>query len=214
MRRFVLAFLVLLATPALMGGGQLAPRRHLDISDADRAALNGISLYLNSIATMKGNFIQIGPSGGVDQGAFYIAKPGRVRFVYDPPSPTLIVADGRTVAVANKRLNTVDRYPLSETPLELVLGNDIDLRHNSALVSIQHQPGAVIIGVRTNDSMTRANISLVFSEPQYELRQWSVIDNQGLTTTVALRDVTPGVALAPSLFVLPDRNPFARRAQE
>jgi outer membrane lipoprotein-sorting protein len=126
----------------------------------------------------------------------------------------LIVADGHTVAVANKRLNTVDRYPLSQTPLGLVVGNDIDLRNDPALLSVQHEQGSIILGVRTNNSMSRANISLVFSEPQFELRQWSVIDNQGLTTTVALRNVVPGASLAPSLFMLPDRNRFARHPEE
>ena len=113
MRRFALALLTLLTAPLLMGGGVPAPPRHLDLSDADRAELDAISAYLNGIVTLKGGFIQIEPSGGVDQGSFYISKPGKMRFEYDPPSPTLIVADGHTVAVANKRLNTVDRYPLS-----------------------------------------------------------------------------------------------------
>lgn len=62
--------------------------------------------------------------------------------------------------------------------------------------------------------MSRANISLVFSDPGYELRQWTVIDNQGLVTTVALRDLVPGATLSPSLFLLPDKNPFARHTQE
>ncbi len=214
MRRLAFALLTLLATPLLMGGGQPAPPRHLELTDAERAELDAISAYLNGIVTLKGGFIQIEPSGNVDQGSFYISKPGRMRFVYDPPSPTLIVADGHTVAVANTRLNTVDRYPLSETPLGLVVGNDIDLGHDPALLSVQHEQGSIVLGVRTNSSMSRANISLVFSEPQYELRQWSVIDNQGLTTTVALRDVVAGVILSPSLFHLPDKNPFARHPQE
>jgi outer membrane lipoprotein-sorting protein len=214
MRRLVLATVTLLATPFLMAGGVPAPPRHLELSDAERVELDAISAYLNGIVTLKGGFIQIEPSGNVDQGTFYISKPGKMRFVYDPPSPTLIVADGHTVAVANRRLNTIDRYPLSETPLGLVVGNDIDLSHDPALLSVQHEQGAIILGVRTNNSMSRANITLVFSEPQYELRQWSVIDNQGLTTTVALRDVVAGASLSPSLFQLPDKNPFARHPQE
>ena len=214
MRRLAFALVTLLAAPLLMGGGQPAPPRHLELTDAERTELDAISAYLNGIVTMKGGFIQIEPSGNVDQGKFYISKPGRMRFEYDPPSPTLVVADGHTVAVANKRLNTVDRYPLSETPLGLVVGNDIDLGHDPALLSVQHEQGSIILGIRTNNSMSRANISLVFSEPQYELRQWSVIDNQGLTTTVALRSVVAGATLSPSLFLLPDKNPFARHPQE
>jgi len=214
MRRFALAVLVFITTPLLMAGGLPAPSRPRDLSGADRVALDGISASLNRMATLKGDFVQVDPSGDVDQGAFYISKPGRMRFEYKPPSPTLIVSDGRTIAVANTRLNTVDRYPLSETPLGLVLGNDIDLRHSPALVSIQREPGLIVVGARSNLNVARANISLVFSDPGYELRQWTVIDNQGLTTTVALRDLVPGAVLSPSLFQLPDKNPFARHPQD
>jgi len=214
MRRFALALLVMLSISSAIAGGLPAPSRPRDLSDADRAALDGISASLNSFATLKGEFVQIDPDGAVDQGLFYISKPGKMRFEYKPPAASLIVSDGSTVAVANTRLNTVDRYPLSETPLELVLGKNIDLRNNPAIASIRHEQGAIVIGARTNLNQPNANISLVFSDPGYELRQWTVIDNQGLSTTVALRDVVPGAQFAPSLFQLPDKNPFARRPQE
>jgi len=214
MRWIVLTFLTLVAAPLLMGAGHPAPSHRLELSEADRAVLDAISARLNEVATLKGDFIQVNPDGNLSQGVFYIAKPGRMRFEYKPPTPTLIVADGRTVAVSNTKLNTVDRYPLSETPLGLVLGNDIDLKNETALVSVEHQPGTIVIGARSNANMSRANISLVFSDPGYELRQWTVIDNQGLVTTVALRDLVPGATLAPSLFLLPDKNPFARHKQE
>ena len=214
MRRFVLPLLALLASPILLGAGHPAPPHRPLLDDSDRAALDAISARLNGVATLKGDFVQINPDGNISQGAFYISKPGKMRFEYQPPTPTLIVADGRTVAVANTRLNTVDRYPLSETPLGLVLGNDVDLKNSIALVGVEHQNGSIIISARTNANMNRANISLVFSDPGYELRQWTVIDNQGLTTTVALRDLVAGTTLPPSLFLLPDKNPFARHTQE
>jgi outer membrane lipoprotein-sorting protein len=214
MRKIVLTFLAIAAAPLLLGAGHPAPPHRLQLSDADRVTLDAISARLNEVVTLKGEFVQVNPDGNLTQGVFYISKPGRMRFEYKPPTPTLIVADGRTVAVANTKLNTVDRYPLSETPLGLVLGNDVDLKNETALVSIEHQPGTIVIGARSNSNMSRANISLVFSDPGYELRQWTVIDNQGLVTTVALRDLQAGAALAPSLFLLPDKNPFARHTQE
>ncbi len=214
MRHFALVLLVLLAAPVLAGAGHPAPPQRLSLGDADRALLDAISARLNELATVKGEFTQINPDGSTSEGTFFIAKPGKMRFEYKPPTPTLIVADGRTVAVANTKLNTVDRYPLSQTPLGLVLGNDVDLKNDTALVSVAHQQGAIVIGARSNANMSHANISLVFSDPGYELRQWTVIDNQGLTTTVALRDLVADAAVSPSLFVLPDRNPFARRTRE
>ena len=214
MRRFVLPLLASLMSPLLMGAGHPAPPHRLVLDDSDRATLDAISARLNGVATLKGEFVQINPDGNISQGAFYISKPGKMRFEYQPPTPTLIVADGRTVAVANTKLNTVDRYPLSDTPLGIVLGNDVDLKNSIALVSFERQNGSIIIGARSNANMNRANVSLVFSDPGYELRQWTVVDNQGLTTTVALRDVVAGAPLSPSLFLLPDKNPFARHPQE
>lgn len=214
MRRFVLPLLASLMSPLLMGAGHPAPPHRLVLDEPDRATLDAISARLNGVATLKGEFVQINPDGNISQGAFYISKPGKMRFEYQPPTPTLIVADGRTVAVANTKLNTVDRYPLSDTPLGIVLGNDVDLKNSIALVSFERQNGSIIIGARSNANMNRANVSLVFSDPGYELRQWTVVDNQGLTTTVALRDVVAGAPLSPSLFLLPDKNPFARHPQE
>lgn len=214
MRRSVFALLVLLAAPMLMGASHPAPPHRPALDDADRATLDAISARLNELATVKGEFTQINPDGSTSEGTFFISKPGKMRFEYKPPTPTLIVADGKTVAVANTKLNTVDRYPLSETPLGLVLGNEVDLKNDTAVVDVEHQQGSIVVGARTNANMSRANISLVFSDPGYELRQWTVIDNQGLTTTVALRDLVAGAPLSPSLFLLPDRNPFARHSQE
>ena len=214
MRRFVFALLALIAAPVLTGASHPAPPHPPALDEAERAALDAISARLNELGTLKGEFTQINPDGSTSEGTFFISKPGKMRFEYKPPTPTLIVADGATVAVANTKLNTVDRYPLSETPLGLVLGNDVDLKNDTALVSIERQQGTIVIGARTNANMSRANISLVFTDPGYELRQWTVIDNQGLTTTVALRDLVAGAALPPSLFLLPDKNPFARRPQE
>ncbi|HVE04419.1 MAG TPA: outer-membrane lipoprotein carrier protein LolA [Rhizomicrobium sp.] len=214
MRRSVFALLVLLAAPMLTGASHPAPPHRPALDDADRATLDAISARLNELATVKGEFTQINPDGSTSEGTFFISKPGKMRFEYKPPTPTLIVADGKTVAVANTKLNTVDRYPLSETPLGLVLGNEVDLKNDTAVVDVEHQQGSIVVGARTNANMSRANISLVFSDPGYELRQWTVIDNQGLTTTVALRDLVAGAPLSPSLFLLPDRNPFARHTQE
>jgi len=198
----------------LTGPSHPAPPHRPALDDADRATLDAISARLNELATVKGEFTQINPDGSTSEGTFFISKPGKMRFEYKPPTPTLIVADGKTVAVANTKLNTVDRYPLSETPLGLVLGNEVDLKNDTAVVDVEHQQGSIVVGARTNANMSRANISLVFSDPGYELRQWTVIDNQGLTTTVALRDLVAGAPLSPSLFLLPDRNPFARHTQE
>ena len=199
MRRFALAFAAaLLAAQPLFA----AP---ITYSAADRAELDRVSAYLNSIRTMKGGFVQIDPNGDVDQGNFDISKPGRMRFEYKPPAPTLIVSDGKTVAVANTQLKTIDSYPLDQTPLDLILGDSIDLAGSHEIVGVARQQDSFIVKARSRGGRAQGNITLTFSEPELELRQWTVIDNQGLSTTVALRNVQTGIDIPASLFVLPDK---------
>lgn len=216
MRRIVPALFLVLATPLFMGAGQPPPPapHHVEMTDADRTAVDGISAYLNGITTLKGAFIQIDANGNAVEGNVYIDKPGKMRFEYKPPSPTLIVSDGHTVAVANRRLNTVDHYLLKDVPLSVILGDKIDIRHSPQLVSVQHDAGAIVLGLRSSLNRSKANIYLMFSDPDYELRQWTVIDDQGSRTTVVLRSLTPGVALAPTLFALPRKGALMRRPEE
>lgn len=190
----------------LSGAGQQAPRRMIEISDADRATLDKVSTYLNGIRTLTGSFMQIGPNGEVAQGRFALAKPGRVRFEYDPPTPTLIVSDGRRVAVQNKKLNTVDRYSLSDTGLDVILADNIDLRHNKAVMGVSRQSGTLVIQLRSDNHRAKSNLTLVLAEPSLELRQWTILDPQGLATTIALRDLQPGVEVSDRLFVLPQKE--------
>jgi outer membrane lipoprotein-sorting protein len=169
---------------------------------AQRADLERISTALNAIHSLEGSFVQIGPEGQVDQGRFYIDKPGRMRFEYAPPNPTLVVSDGRWVAVQNTKLNTTDRYALWTTPLDLILGNDIDLRDNPEIVGVQHGPGELVVYARSHSGRVNGNITLVFSDPDLALKQWTVTDPQGLLTTVSIRDVKTGVPLDAGLFVI------------
>ena len=206
MRKPVFLLLIALASPLLMGAGQAPAPRHVEFSDADKAELDRISAYLNSVTTLTGDFVQLDPNGGLEQGSFAIAKPGRMRFAYRQPSPTLIVSDGRTIAVANTQLNTVDRYALSDTPLGLILGDKIDLSHNASVISVTHDGGNVVVNARTSNNRSQANIAIVFAQPDLELREWTVIDNQGQKTTTALRDIAAGTTVDPALFVLPVKH--------
>lgn len=202
MRRLLqMAFLVL-AAGLSTGAGQPPPQRPIEFSDADRADLDHISAYLNGIHTLQGEFVQIGPNGQVDQGRFTMERPGKLRFDYAAPSPMQIVSDGRWVAVSNSKLNTFNRYPLSALPLDMILGDNVDWRRDNAVMRITHQPGMLVVDARTSRNRSRPNISITFSEPKLELRQWTIIDDQGLPTTVALRNLQENGPVDESQFVI------------
>ena len=82
--------------------------------------------HFSGVRSMKGNFVQFDANGNQTEGTFYMERPGRIRFDY-AGSPVRVIADGSQVAVNNRKLNTWDLYPLSKTPLKLLLDQRIDL---------------------------------------------------------------------------------------
>jgi hypothetical protein len=113
---------------SLFGGNKSTGSSQAASFDAkQRAMLDKVSNYLSSVQTMVGNFVQVGPDGRRVDGNFSIQKPGKVRFQYNPPSPIDIIADGSSVVVRDRSLETADFYPLSQTPLRYLLADHIDL---------------------------------------------------------------------------------------
>lgn len=183
----------------------LSPAAHAAISQAD---LIRISNYLNGIGTMKGNFTQIGPDGDISEGKFYMRRPGRIRFEYAPPNPTLIVSDGFWVGIYDTQDHTLDRFPLSETPLDLLLRDRVDLTSDGAIQSIERSAGRLRVRASDPAAPQQGTLTMIFNNNPLELVQWVVTDAQGLKTTVALSQVQRNVELNPELFFIsePDKT--------
>jgi len=206
MRRISLCLAVLVSTALLGGAGQPAPQRlYQAYSDEEKADLDKVSAYLNGIKSLKSNFLQVGPDGGMVQGQLFLQKPGQIRFEYKPPSPILVVATDGHLFVKNSKLSTLDRYDLSDTPLGLLLNERIDLKTNKAVIGVVEQNGNIVVRARSSSNRNDSNIALVFSTPGIELRQWTVRDNQGGNTTVALQGLEPGANLDAALFAAPQK---------
>jgi outer membrane lipoprotein-sorting protein len=207
MRRLTSIAAALFAVLALSGAGQQAPTRlYQSYSDQQKADLERISAYLNSIHTLRSSFLQISPEGQSVEGAVFISKPGQIRFQYRQ-SPVLIVATGGQVYVKNAKLNTVDNYDLSDTPLGLLLNDNADLAHNKGVLDVEERPGEIVVKARTTTNRNNSNITMVFSAPGVELRQWTVKDNQGGITTVALQNPQINASIDPAAFAVPVKAP-------
>ncbi len=161
-----------------------------------------ISNYLNGLGTLTGEFVQIDPEGGLSRGTFWMRRPGRLRFEYRPPNPALIVADGTWVGVCDREIESFERYPLEETPLDLLLRDRVDLRTEGAVQAITRAEGQLRVRAIDPDAPEQGSITMIFSDVPLALRQWVVVDAQGLTTTVALSDTRSNVAVEPELFVI------------
>lgn len=152
--------------------------------------------------TMSGRFMQFGPDGSQTEGKFMIERPGRARFDYSPPSHLKMIADGRTVAVWNGKLKTWDLYPLSKTPLKMLLGERVPLA-DRRVRSINGEDGLVSIRLADPDLFGNAFVDVIFDRNTGDLRQWTVTDSAGRETAVVVFDVMKGVKFPPSAFRIP-----------
>jgi Outer membrane lipoprotein-sorting protein len=187
-----------LLTALFLGLGLALPAA----AQAPQADLLRISNYLNGLETMTGDFVQVGPDGALSRGEFALRRPGRLRFEFDPPNRALIVADGTWVGVCDVQIGVFDRFPLSETPLDLLLRDRVDLRDENAVQAIQRAEGQLRVRAIDPEAPEQGSITLIFSDVPLALRQWVVVDAQGLTTTVALQETQSNISLDPRLFVL------------
>ena len=166
-----------------------------------RALIDRVSLYLSTITTLVGDFVQVGPDGGRTEGKFYILKPGKVNFSYNRPSVTEVVADGSSVVVRDTRLATQDLYPLSQTPLRFLLAERIDLMRDTNVISVAADDVFVTVVIEERQAVIgTSRLMLMFGAKDLQLRQWTVTDPQGFDTTVAVYNLDTTKKPNPALF--------------
>ncbi len=174
-----------------------------------RAAIDRVESYLNRLTTIHARFVQVGPGGELAEGDVYLARPGRMRIEYDPPVPLLLIAADDWLAYQDKELEEVTYLPLSSTPAAFLLQEKIRLTGEITVTAVEKTPGAVRIQLIETEDPKAGKLTLVFSEAPFALRQWEVMDAQGLTTRVGLVNAKFGEAFNPKLFEL--RDPYKKR---
>lgn len=171
----------------------------LAIAPAHADAPQEIANHFTRVKTMMGEFVQFGPSGEQTGGKFFIERPGKVLFLYEEPSNIRVVADGKSVVVNNKKLSTWDVYPLNKTPLNLVLGNKIDLS-GKKVKSVSQADDLTTIVMQDKQIFGDSEITMMFDPKSYDLRQWTIKDAKGKDTTVMIFNVQEGVKFANKTF--------------
>lgn len=188
--RPILAALALALAPVLAGP-----------ASAQQLSLAEVSNYLNEMQTAQGGFTQINADGTISTGTLYIKRPGRVRFEYAPPEQSLVVAGGGQVAIFDPRSNTgPDRYPLNQTPLNIILERNVDLTRAEMVTGHTSDGTTTTITAQDPANPEYGSIQMVFTAAPVELRQWIVTDDAGGQTTVVLDGLTTGGQIGDILF--------------
>ena len=129
-------------------------------------------------------------------------------FHYDEPARLEIVADGRSVAVRDQKLDTQDLYFIAQTPLKFLLKDHVDLAKDTTVKRVTIDENAATIEIEDKATFGgSADIALVFDPDSFALKQWTVIDAQGFQTVVSLFNVDLTSKPDPNLFHIQEPIP-------
>ncbi len=168
---------------------------------AQQLTLPQISDYLNQLQTAQGGFTQINGDGTLSTGQIYIKRPGRIRFEYNPPEESLVVASGGQLAIFDPRSNAgPDRYPLNQTPLNIILQRNVNLSAARMVTGTVSDGTTTTVTAQDPDNPQYGNIQMVFTANPIELRQWIITDDMGNETTLILNDLQSGGQIGDIMF--------------
>lgn len=212
------------AAMALLAAPMVAPalaqtRPRAPASAPANAPLSGdlllVQRHLEGMRSMTADFSQTDRAGNVQRGRLTLLQPGRIRFQYEPGNPLLIVADGRSLNMIDYEVRQVQRWPIRNSPLAVLIDPAANLVRYGRLI-----PGSssdvISIEVRDPARPEYGMITMIFerdaaSPAGLKLYGWVALDAQRQRTTIRLTNVRYGVSVAESAFRWRDPRPTSPR---
>jgi outer membrane lipoprotein-sorting protein len=195
-RRTLLAAAAALALlPAVPAFAQRA------LTAEEEQLIRDIGAHNSAIRTMAGRFLQIDSNGERIEGTFFLERPGKIRFRYNPPSKEEIISVGRGFYVINREERTKYVYPQNRVPLRQFLTNDIDF-FAANIVDFVHADGYATITLADDTPAGLVQVSLVFDDTSLDLVQWTLIEPSGAELTFSAYDVQKDVEIPRGYFYI------------
>jgi len=208
LRPFALA--AALAAPLVMVS---APVARADA--AEQTGLAQVQAHLRAVSSMTAGFSQTDRNGKVLGGTLTLKRPGKIRFQYEKGVPYLIVGDGKSLWFIDYSVKQVERWPVGNSPLGVLLNPDKDM---SKIAKILPTQNANIVSVEAHDPAhpEYGRITLVFAKDAsgpagLMLQGWVALDSQNNRTTVRLSGQKFNVPVSDGTFRWNDPRPATRQ---
>lgn len=192
------SFIALLALPLLIAAAPLPWAKH----DAD---IKRVEAYLTALTTIVADFSQVDANGGLSDGKFYLKKPGKMRWQYNPPVPILLVSNGKVMTYYDSELDQINYVPVDDTLVGFFAANQIKLNSDSTkLTAFESKEGIIRATLVQKSKPTEGSLMLEFTDKPLQLKQMAVTDATGQRTNISLQNAEFGKALPDSLFKFED----------
>ncbi|MGC6453751.1 MAG: LolA family protein [Candidatus Puniceispirillaceae bacterium] len=179
-----LAVLAAVTGPVLMG-----------LVSAAAAAVDPVGAaeaWFDSITTMKADFTQVASDGSAATGELHLRRPHRMKIIYDLDEPLILLTTPVWLHVDRPEEKRVTSYPIRETPLSLILQDQVKLRSPDFTTRHTVRNGITTIILTKETGEGAGELTLEFTNEPFELRRWSIRDSADVTTTVTLQNMRFG----------------------
>lgn len=204
--------LTLLAAPLAVTALAVPPAVAQTSAANDLAA---VQAHLKAVDSMTANFTQTDRAGQTLTGTMTMKRPGKIRFQYQKGVPMLIVSDGKALTLIDYEVKQVQRWPISNSPLGILLNPNMDMSQYGKIIPTGDSR-VLSVEVRDKKRPEYGTITMVFvrdgSAPGgLKLSGWVALDAQNKRTSIKLSNQKFNVPVAGNAFAWTDPRPAKRK---
>ncbi|MBW2665158.1 MAG: outer membrane lipoprotein carrier protein LolA [Deltaproteobacteria bacterium] len=213
MMNIVSRLLLVVISIAAGVGGFYATAVADDASRCVDGAIAVIQKRYESVSDLSASFVQTARSvalggkagrGQVSRGTVVFAKPGKMRWQYSEPEPSLVVSDGRTLWIHDpehaevQRMRVTEGY-LSGAAIHFLIGEG-DMRRDFTISGIACSEDTSELELIPKADVGYEKLRVVADRAIGELRRTTIYDLLGNVTEVVFSDVRANQHPDDSLF--------------
>ncbi len=149
-----------------------------------------VQSHLRAVNTMTATFTQTDRAGKTLTGTLSLKKPGKIRFQYEKGVPILIVGDGKALTFIDYSVRQVQRWPIGNSPLGVLINPDKDIARYAKVVP-SGDPRVLSVEGYDPKHPEYGRITMVFARDAAApgglmLQGWVMLDSQSNRTTIRL----------------------------
>lgn len=153
--------------------------------DSTHEILMRVERYLNSLTTVTAKFTQVTPDGNIAEGVFYLQRPGKMRWEYDPPVPIIMIGKDDTLIYYDSELQQTNNIPIKDTLAGFLARKHISLTKDVTVDSVEQDAGMVRVFLQQKTAPEVGRLVLEFAEAPFRLNSMRVTDATDQETRIA-----------------------------
>ena len=161
--------------------------------------IDSIRQYLKSLHHVSADFTQTDKYGNIQEGRFYLSRPGKMRWEYQDPKEITIIMDGTNVFYYDKKLDQGSQYVGKKGLISLFSEEDIFLSKDIKVIEFKNNGGSVDV-VFANKQEGPGKITLIFDADPLSIIGFVIEEDSGSQISVGFNDLKNHLLLDEKLF--------------